>query len=109
MTKHGRFVAHLLNAAVNPRKICFASRARAKYYQFMSYLTVEVEIDHGRFVAAEPEKLPDNGKGLLTVLEGAQDAQKMTRLEAFHALQKSLNLDDAKAKALMDMIRDARR
>jgi len=33
----------------------------------------------------------------------------MTPLEAFHALQKSLNLDAAKAKAWMDMIRDARR
>ena len=63
----------------------------------MSYLTVEVEIDHGRVVAAEPGKLPDKGKGLLTVLE------------AFHALQKSLNLDAAKAKAWMETIRDARR
>ncbi len=78
----------------------------------MSYLTVEVEIDHGRVVVAEPEKLPEKGKGLLTVLkapEEAVEAEKMTRLEAFHALQKSLNLDAAKAKAWMDTIRDARR
>ena len=34
----------------------------------MSYVTVEVEIDHGRIVAREPEKLPDRGSGLLTVL-----------------------------------------
>jgi hypothetical protein len=33
----------------------------------------------------------------------------MTPLEAFHALQKQLNLDDAKATAWMDTIRDARR
>ena len=34
----------------------------------MSYLTVEVEIDHGRIVAREPEKLPETGSGLLTIL-----------------------------------------
>jgi hypothetical protein len=78
----------------------------------MSYLTVEVEIDHGRVVAAEAGKLPDKGKGLLTVLEASEkegNIEKMTPLEAFHALQKSLNLDATKAKAWMDMIRDARR
>ena len=78
----------------------------------MSYLTVEVEIDHGRLVVAEPDKLPQKGKGLLTVLEASEkeaNTQKMTPLEAFHALQRSLNLDAAKAKAWMDMIRDARR
>lgn len=78
----------------------------------MSYLTVEVEIDHGRLVAAEPEKLPRKGKGLLTVLESSEhDAgiEKLTPLEAFHALQKSLNLDAEKAKAWMNTVRDARR
>jgi len=34
----------------------------------MSYLTVEVEFDHGRIVAREPEKLPATGSGLLTIL-----------------------------------------
>lgn len=33
----------------------------------MSYLTVEVEIDHGRIVPREPER----GNGLLTILEPA--------------------------------------
>jgi hypothetical protein len=78
----------------------------------MSYLTVEVEIDHGRVVAAEPGKLPDKGKGLLTVseaLEKEANIEQLTPLEAFHALQKSLNLDATKAKAWMDTIRDARR
>ena len=82
------------------------------YLLAMSYLTVEVEIDHGRVVAAEPGKLPDKGKGLLTVLEAAElegNIEKMSPLEALHALQKSLNLDAAKAKAWMDMVRDARR
>jgi hypothetical protein len=78
----------------------------------MSYVTVEVDIDHGRIVPTEPAKLPDKGKGLLTVLESDErpvETQKMTPLEAFHTLQKQLNLDDAKAKAWMEMIRDARR
>jgi hypothetical protein len=78
----------------------------------MSYVTVEVEIDHGYIVAREPAKLPDRGKGLLTVLEGTNGGagvQEMTPIEAFHALQQSLNLDDAKAKAWMDTMRDARR
>jgi hypothetical protein len=34
----------------------------------MSYLTVEVEIEHGRIVAREPEKLPEKASGLLTIL-----------------------------------------
>ncbi len=78
----------------------------------MSYLTLEVQIDHGRIVPAEPERLPEKGRGLLTVLEPAQAAEappQMTRLEAFKALQKSLNLDEAKASAWMDMIREGRR
>ena len=78
----------------------------------MSYLTVEVEIDHGHIVPREPSKLPEKGKGLLTVLEASEkegNIEKMSPLEAFHALQKSLNLDAAKAKAWMAMIRDARR
>jgi len=34
----------------------------------MSYLTVEVEIDHGRVVPRGLERLPEKGSGLLTVL-----------------------------------------
>ena len=33
----------------------------------------------------------------------------MSQLDAFHALQQSLKLDAVKAKAWMDLIRDARR
>ncbi|HWX20364.1 MAG TPA: hypothetical protein VN578_10740 [Candidatus Binatia bacterium] len=78
----------------------------------MSYVTLEVDFDHGNIVPREPAKLPEKGKGLLTVLEPSAEghaAEEMTQLEAFHALQKSLNLDEAKARAWMDMIRDARR
>ena len=37
----------------------------------MSYLTVEVEIDHGRIVARDAQKLPEKGSGLLTILQPA--------------------------------------
>lgn len=36
----------------------------------MSYVTFEVEIDHGRIVAKEPDKLPQKGAALLTILSG---------------------------------------
>ena len=35
----------------------------------MAYLTMEADIDHGRIIPKEPEKLPASGKALLTVLE----------------------------------------
>lgn len=38
----------------------------------MTYLTMEAEIDHGRIIPKEPEKLPATGKALLTVLGPAQ-------------------------------------
>jgi len=34
----------------------------------MSYVTVEVEIEGGRIVTREPEKLPAKASGLLTIL-----------------------------------------
>ena len=37
----------------------------------MSYVTVEVEIDHGRIVARGLETLPEKGSGLLTILQSA--------------------------------------
>ena len=35
----------------------------------MANLTLEATIDHGRITVTEPEKLPANGKALLTVLD----------------------------------------
>lgn len=37
----------------------------------MSYVTVEVDIDHGRILPREPERLPEKGIGLLTILQSA--------------------------------------
>jgi hypothetical protein len=77
----------------------------------MSYLTLEVEIDHGRIVPAEPEKLPEKAKGLLTVLGPAQPTVelRLTPLEALEALQRHLKLDEEKAAEWMGIVRDAQR
>ena len=34
----------------------------------MSLITIEVAIDHGKIIPREPAMLPENGKGLLTIL-----------------------------------------
>ena len=34
----------------------------------MTYLTIEVKIEHGQIMAKEPEQLPENGTGLLTIV-----------------------------------------
>jgi hypothetical protein len=78
----------------------------------MSFITLAVKIDHGQLTVSEPERLPEKGSGLLTLLPNetetpSQDAQ--ARIAAFKELSRSLNLDDAKAKAWMDTVRDARR
>jgi hypothetical protein len=36
----------------------------------MSFVTLEVEIDHGRLIARGSERLPEKGTGLLTLLPG---------------------------------------
>ena len=38
----------------------------------MDYTTIEAEIIHGRITVREPEKLPENGHGLLIVLPSSQ-------------------------------------
>jgi hypothetical protein len=77
----------------------------------MSYLTLEVEIDHGRIILSEPKQLPENGKGLLTILPAAngKSGGKPTPLEALEALQRRLQLDDQKVEAWMATVHDARR
>ena len=43
----------------------------------MSYITVQVDIDHGKVTPREPEKLPVKGTGMLTVL--SPEPQKLRR------------------------------
>jgi len=77
----------------------------------MSYLTVEVEIDHGRILPREPTRLPEKARGLLTVLEpiGEAACENTSPLQALEALQKHLKLDEKKAAEWMATVRDARR
>jgi hypothetical protein len=48
----------------------------------MANLTLEATIDHGRITVAEPEKLPVNGKALLTVLDVPERKPDWKKVEA---------------------------
>ncbi|HWF19795.1 MAG TPA: hypothetical protein VG754_11030 [Verrucomicrobiae bacterium] len=76
----------------------------------MSYLTLEVEIDHGKVITKKPAKLPEKASGSLTILEPAnQPGGSLTPLQAFEELQKHLQLDPQKAQEWMDAVREGRR
>ena len=76
----------------------------------MSYLTLEIEIDHGKVVPKEPARLPQTGTGLLTIFQSDDHGQPArTPLQALDALQKHLRLDAQKAAAWMHLVREARR
>jgi hypothetical protein len=76
----------------------------------MSYLTVEVEIDHGHVLAKGAERLPEKGSGLLTIFPpDAANRPALSPLQALESLQKHLRLDSAKAAAWMTSVREARR
>ena len=75
----------------------------------MSYLTVEVEIDHGHVQAKGAEALPDKASGLLTILPDAVNHAAISPLQALESLQKHLRLDAAKAAEWMSSVREARR
>jgi hypothetical protein len=75
----------------------------------MSYTTLEVEIDHGKVTPKEPDKLPESGRGLLTILPGGGTVEAGSFLETLDALQRHLQLDEKKAQEWMNAIRDARR
>jgi hypothetical protein len=76
----------------------------------MSYLTLEVEIDHGKVMTKEPSKLPEKASGLLTIFQSdAIGESRLTPLQALEALQKYLQLDAAKAAEWMATVREARR
>jgi hypothetical protein len=51
----------------------------------MSYLTLEVEIDHGKGVTKGPSKLPDKARGLLTIFQ-PDEPVKLDPLQALDAL-----------------------
>ena len=76
----------------------------------MSYLTVEVEIDHGHVLAKGAERLPEKASGLLTIFQSdAVNHAALSPLQALESLQKYLRLDAAKAGEWMRSVREARR
>ena len=48
----------------------------------MTYITMEAEIDHGRIIPAEPEKLPVSGRALLTVLSSHERKPDYIKIKA---------------------------
>ena len=75
----------------------------------MSYLTLEVEIDHGKVVAKEPSKLPAKASGLLTIFQAEAVTAQPSPLQALDALQKHLRLDARAAGQWMSEVQNARR
>ena len=76
----------------------------------MSYLTVEVEIDHGHVLAKGAEILPEKASGLLTIFPSdAVDRAVPSPLQALESVQKHLRLNAAKAAEWMASVREARR
>jgi len=76
----------------------------------MSYLTVEVEIDHGHVLAKGAECLPDKASGLLTIFPSdPANRAAISPLQALQSLQEYLKLDAASAAEWMTSVREARR
>jgi hypothetical protein len=76
----------------------------------MSYLTVEVEIDHGRVLAKGADILPEKASGLLIIFKSdAINRTALSPLQALESLQKYLHLDAAMAVEWMTSVREARR
>ncbi len=76
----------------------------------MSYLTVEVEIDHGHVLAKGTQSLPEKASGLLTIFPPpAVNRTALSPLQALESLQEHLRLDAARATEWMASVREARR
>ena len=76
----------------------------------MSYLTVEVEIDHGHVLAKGAEALPEKASGLLTIFQSdGVNRAAISPLQALESLQAHLRLDASAAAAWMASVREARR
>ncbi|MBM3861807.1 MAG: hypothetical protein FJ395_19460 [Verrucomicrobia bacterium] len=73
----------------------------------MSLLTLEVEIQHGRVVPREPDKVPESGRGLLTILPSSAGA--LSLLQVLERLQQHLHLDERQAADWAARVQDARR
>jgi hypothetical protein len=76
----------------------------------MDYLTLEVDIDHGKVSPKGPLPLPEKATGLLTIFHPtALESKPAAFIKTLESLQKHLSLDAAGAQKWMDAVRDARR
>jgi hypothetical protein len=75
----------------------------------MSYVTLEIEIDHGRVLAKEGGQLPDKATGLFTILPTPGGCSQESVVNALEALQAYLRVDEKKAADWMMTVRDSRR
>lgn len=76
----------------------------------MNYLTLEVQIEHGKVVTKDSVQLPETGHGLLTILQPESPVPaRLTPIEALEALQKHMQLDERKVAEWMSTVRNARR
>jgi hypothetical protein len=80
-------------------------------YSFaMSYLTLKVDIDHGKVVSKDASKLPEKASGFLTIFVPEKSTEpKLTPLQALDSLQKHLQVDANKAAKWMAAVREGRR
>jgi len=76
----------------------------------MDYLTMEVQIDHGKVLPKGSLPLPEKATGLLTIFHPSPTESKPAAfLKTLESLQKHLSLDAVGAQKWMDSVRDARR
>ena len=75
----------------------------------MSYLTVEVEIDHGRVSTKGAERLPAKASGLLTIFPATENGVTHSPLQALELLQKKLSITTAGAAKWINTVQVARR
>jgi hypothetical protein len=73
----------------------------------MDYVTMEVDIDHGKVSPRGSTPLPDKASGLLTIFPAA--AASVPLLQTLESLQKHLGLTATKAQNWMDTVQAARR
>ena len=75
----------------------------------MSYVTLPVDIADGRIVPREPEKMPAQGHGYLTILSESDSLPAVPSAErsrALRQLRESLRLTPEKSAAWMKTISD---
>ena len=87
-----------------------AGGRRVAYVPFMSYMTVEVKIDHGQISAKGSDCLPERASGLLIIFPTAvATPAAASQLQALESLQRRLGLDEVGAERWMAAVPEARR